>query len=98
MLKLWEGLHWKGYFASGEELTSGAPDAKEGIYFGEEYDLNSPQVQQKFAMHGKSSSHAYLSPSQTPVLFRNVEFLDSGICLFDYSIARAIPPTVTVTE
>ena len=26
------GLHWKGFFALGEELTSGKPDNKEGIY------------------------------------------------------------------
>lgn len=46
------GLHWKGYFPSGDELTSGRPDAKEGIYFGEEYDLDAPEVQKRFAMHG----------------------------------------------
>ena len=46
------GLHWKGYFPSGDELTSGSPDAKEGIYFGEEYSLDSPQVLHKLAMHG----------------------------------------------
>jgi isopenicillin N synthase-like dioxygenase len=46
------GLHWKGYFPSGDELTSGAPDAKEGIYFGEEYAVDTPQVRANFAMHG----------------------------------------------
>ena len=46
------GLHWKGYFPSGDELTSGKPDAKEGIYFGEEYALDSVQVQNGLAMHG----------------------------------------------
>ncbi len=46
------GLHWKGYFAVGEELTSGKPDNKEGIYFGEEYSLESEQVIKRMAMHG----------------------------------------------
>ena len=46
------GLHWKGFFALGEELTSGKPDNKEGIYFGEEYSLESEQVINKMAMHG----------------------------------------------
>ncbi len=46
------GLHWKGYFPSGDELTSGKPDAKEGIYFGEDYPLTDPRVQQGWPMHG----------------------------------------------
>ena len=46
------GLHWKGYFPSGDELTSGKPDAKEGIYFGEDYPLTDTRVQQGWPMHG----------------------------------------------
>ena len=46
------GLHWKGYFAVGEELTSGKPDNKEGLYFGEEYSIESEPVSKKWAMHG----------------------------------------------
>ena len=46
------GLHWKGYFAVGEELTSGKPDNKEGLYFGEEYSIESEPVLKKWAMHG----------------------------------------------
>src|SRR5215207_8228266 len=30
------GRAWRGYFPVGNELTSGRPDQKEGIYFGEE--------------------------------------------------------------
>ena len=30
------GLAWRGWFALGGELTSGVPDAKEGLYFGAE--------------------------------------------------------------
>jgi isopenicillin N synthase-like dioxygenase len=30
------GKAWRGYFGVGDELTSGIPDQKEGIYFGSE--------------------------------------------------------------
>jgi isopenicillin N synthase-like dioxygenase len=30
------GRAWRGYFPDGNELTSGKPDQKEGIYFGAE--------------------------------------------------------------
>ena len=30
------GKAWRGYFSVGDELTSGIPDQKEGIYFGTE--------------------------------------------------------------
>ena len=30
------GRAWRGWFPLGGELTSGVPDGKEGIYFGEE--------------------------------------------------------------
>mmetsp|Transcript_22459 Transcript_22459/g.41825 ORF Transcript_22459/g.41825 Transcript_22459/m.41825 type:complete len:251 (+) Transcript_22459:54-806(+) len=32
------GLAWRGSFLVGDELTSGIPDQKEGIYYGEEHD------------------------------------------------------------
>lgn len=45
-------LHWKGFFPLGDELTSGLPDMKEGIYFGEELSESHPKVQAKLCMHG----------------------------------------------
>jgi len=33
---------WRGYFPVGQELTSGKPDRKEGIYFGEELPAGQP--------------------------------------------------------
>src|SRR5690242_13167881 len=33
------GKAWRGYFRVGDELTSGRPDQKEGLYFGEELAL-----------------------------------------------------------
>ncbi len=44
------GKAWRGYFPVGEELTSGKPDIKEGLYFGEELAQD----------HKKVSNHTYL--------------------------------------
>lgn len=38
------GRAWRGYFPVGNELTSGKPDQKEGIYFGAELAPNHPVV------------------------------------------------------
>ena len=76
------GLHWKGYFPSGDELTSGAPDAKEGLYFGEEYALDSPQVLKRLAMHGPNQF-----PKEDEILWRDTvtqymnELTTLGLCV-----------------
>jgi isopenicillin N synthase-like dioxygenase len=46
------GRAWRGYFPVGDELTSGKPDLKEGIYFGAELDSHHPSARQKLPMHG----------------------------------------------
>jgi len=46
------GRAWRGYFRVGDELTSGIPDAKEGIYFGTELDATDARVQAKWPLHG----------------------------------------------
>lgn len=43
------GKAWRGFFAVGEEVTSGIPDQKEGIYFGSELDYDDPRP-----LHGKN--------------------------------------------
>lgn len=48
------GLSWRGYFEEGMELTSGRPDAKEGLYLGEHHPKNHPLVIQKAPMHGQN--------------------------------------------
>lgn len=60
------GKAWRGYFKVGDELTSGKPDIKEGIYFGTELDNTHPKVQAGTPMHG-----ANLFPTQ-PQDFTNV--------------------------
>jgi len=41
---------WRGYFPVGGELTSGAPDVKEGLYFGDELAPDDPRC--AWPMHG----------------------------------------------
>jgi isopenicillin N synthase-like dioxygenase len=38
------GRAWRGYFGVGDELTSGKPDQKEGLYFGTELAADHPLV------------------------------------------------------
>ena len=48
------GRAWRGYFPVGDELTSGKPDLKEGIYFGTELQEDHPKVQANLPMHGRN--------------------------------------------
>ena len=49
------GRAWRGYFPVGNELTSGKPDGKEGLYFGTEIDDdNHPKVRDKVPLHGRN--------------------------------------------
>ena len=51
---MWRGGRaWRGYFPVGNELTSGKPDLKEGIYFGTELPADDPRVAtEKLPLHG----------------------------------------------
>jgi isopenicillin N synthase-like dioxygenase len=57
------GRAWRGYFPLGGELTSGAPDLKQGLYFGEELDERDPRVAGGLALHGRN-----LFPRDVPEL------------------------------
>lgn len=46
------GSAWRGWFPVGGELTSGVPDGKEGIYFGEELAPDHPGVVAGRPLHG----------------------------------------------
>ena len=46
------GRAWRGYFPLEGEITSGKPDLKEGIYFGEELDETDPRVVSRTPLHG----------------------------------------------
>ncbi|MET7392752.1 2-oxoglutarate and iron-dependent oxygenase domain-containing protein [Dactylosporangium sp. NPDC005572] len=57
------GRAWRGFFPVGAELTSGAPDEKEGLYFGTELGPDDPRVRAGLPLHG-----ANLFPRQVPEL------------------------------
>jgi isopenicillin N synthase-like dioxygenase len=46
------GRAWRGWFPLGGELTSGTPDRKEGLYFGEELGPDDPRVVEGLPLHG----------------------------------------------
>ncbi|MGQ0842574.1 MAG: isopenicillin N synthase family dioxygenase [Sporichthyaceae bacterium] len=46
------GPAWRGYFPVGDELTSGRPDAKEGVYFGSELLASDARVVAGIPLHG----------------------------------------------
>ena len=48
------GSAWRGYFPLNEELTSGKPDLKEGIYFGTELSTDDNRVKQGIPLHGSN--------------------------------------------
>jgi isopenicillin N synthase-like dioxygenase len=48
------GRAWRGYFPVGDELTSGLPDLKEGLYFGAELGADHPHVRAGTPMHGRN--------------------------------------------
>jgi isopenicillin N synthase-like dioxygenase len=48
------GRAWRGYFPVGDELTSGLPDQKEGIYFGSELPADDPRVRAGVPLHGQN--------------------------------------------
>jgi isopenicillin N synthase-like dioxygenase len=45
-------LAWRGWFPVGDELTSGEPDRKEGVYFGQELPSTDPRVAAGTPLHG----------------------------------------------
>jgi len=55
------GRAWRGYFPVGDELTSGKPDVKEGLYFGAELAEDHPHVRAGTALHGRN-----LFPEELP--------------------------------
>ena len=57
------GRAWRGWFPLGGELTSGVPDRKEGIYFGQELAPDDPRVVAGIPLHGPN-----LFPARPPAL------------------------------
>ena len=62
------GRAWRGYFRVGDELTSGKPDQKEGIYFGSELGPDHPEVKAGTPMHGANLFPEFLPGFREAVL------------------------------
>ena len=68
------GRAWRGYFPVGGELTSGKPDQKQGLYFGEELGAGDPRVIAGLPLHGANLFPAAL-PELKPAVLR---FMDEA--------------------
>ncbi|MES1203566.1 MAG: 2-oxoglutarate and iron-dependent oxygenase domain-containing protein, partial [Pseudomonadota bacterium] len=62
------GRAWRGYFPLKGELTSGEPDLKEGLYFGENLSPYDERVAAHWPLHG-----ANLYPKEIPELANAVQ-------------------------
>jgi len=71
------GKAWRGYFPVGGELTSGKPDLKEGLYFGQELSQDHPLVKSGTPMHGPNLFPANNEPFRATVL----EYLEAMTAL-----------------
>ena len=63
------GRAWRGYFPVGGELTSGKPDKKQGLYFGEELGADDPRVRAGVPLHG-ANLFPDAAPELKPVVLR----------------------------
>lgn len=62
------GRAWRGYFPLGDELTSGRPDLKEGVYFGAELPPDHPRVRAGTPLHGPNLFPAHPADLRQTVL------------------------------
>jgi isopenicillin N synthase-like dioxygenase len=67
------GRAWRGYFRVGDELTSGKPDQKEGLYFGQERAVDDPLVVAGTPLHGPNQFPEHPAGLRAAVL----EYLDA---------------------
>lgn len=75
------GRAWRGYFSVGAELTSGRPDLKEGLYFGDELDPSHPLVAAATPMHGPNLFPANIPQMREKVLEYMAEMTKLGHAL-----------------
>jgi isopenicillin N synthase-like dioxygenase len=66
------GRAWRGYFRVGDELTSGRPDQKEGLYFGQELPDHHPDVQAGTPLHGRNLFPDFV-PELGPTVLEYIE-------------------------
>lgn len=79
------GRAWRGYFPVGEELTSGQPDRKEGLYFGTELPEEDPRVRAGLPLHGRN-----LFPAAVPTLRETVLSYTEALTAVGHALMRGI--------
>lgn len=79
------GPAWRGYFPVFGELTSGAPDRKEGLYFGTDLPPDHPRVRAGLPLHG-----ANLYPTQVPELRAAVDEYMAAVTAAGHALIAAI--------
>jgi isopenicillin N synthase-like dioxygenase len=72
------GRAWRGWFPFEGELTSGRPDRKEGIYFGDELGPDDPRVVAGTPLHGANLFPAEVPELRTAVLEHLAAMTDLG--------------------
>lgn len=87
------GRAWRGYFPVGDELTSGKPDLKEGIYFGTELEDDHPLVQAGVPMHGRN-----LFPANLPLLRETVLDYMTAMTQLGHTLMAGIALSLGLTE
>lgn len=87
------GRAWRGYFPVGDELTSGKPDLKEGIYFGAELGVDHPLVKAGTPMHG-----ANLFPANLPLFRETVLNYMAEMTRLGYALMAGIALSLGLEE
>jgi isopenicillin N synthase-like dioxygenase len=87
------GVAWRGYFPVGEELTSGRPDLKEGIYFGTQLSADHPRVQTGTPLHG-----ANLMPLTPAELGPTVLTYMAAVTDLGHDLMRAVALSLGLAE
>lgn len=62
------GRAWRGFFPVGDELTSGKPDLKEGLYLGEELGPSDSRVARQWPLHGANLFPDTVIPELRPTV------------------------------
>src|SRR5262245_32080372 len=87
------GRAWRGYFPVGDELTSGQPDLKEGIYFGAELGDDHPMARAGVPMHGPN-----LFPSNIPGFRETVLEYMAAMTELGHALMRGVAISLAIDE
>lgn len=87
------GKAWRGYFPIGQELTSGKPDLKEGLYFGSERGDEDPMVKQGLPLHGRN-----LFPADMPEFRQAVLDYITAMTGLGHTLMRGIALSLGLEE